>query len=257
LDILSRPITVQCFKKGPSDSDFTQFGDNINLTNGGNGSHCSLSSVLIIEGFYQFKVIATADTDSTEIIVPLDYKTSGPGTPNSYSKEKINNCDYKINFKSADDNDKTIKVEIYRSDKTSFNTNSGTLVSSIAIGSNQESITTNSVPNCSQDYYYAIRAFDSAGNGSGVIGDSIITKIIPIITTNPTPTSKSAIPVKNITLAPEPTISAEEGRVLGTETTSPTFFQKYKLPLIFIVVILFPIIGYVLIKKSRAKTNHH
>lgn len=264
LDILSRPVTVKCYQKYSTDADFTQFGTDISLTAGGNANHCSLSSVLTNEGSYQLKVVAFAGADSTESILSLDYKTSGPSTPIDYRKEHPNNCDYTIHFKTADDGGKTAKVEVYRSDSTSFNLDSGSFVTAVNIGSNQEHDLTNSVPDCSKNYYYVLRAFDNAGNGSGTTGDSVV-KIVTSTTTttsNSSTTSQGAIPVTNATIAPEtsgtetitavPTLSPEEGSVLGTQNKAPTFIQKYWLPLALALIAGIAIIRYVFVKRKSS-----
>lgn len=174
LDINSNPITVQCFKKGPSDGGFSQFGGNITLSNGGNTDNCPVnSSVMSQNGSYQFYVSATDGVNSaTSSTVSVDFNTDGPGTPTNYSKNQTDSCTYKISFRTADDNGKTTKVEIYRSDSKSFSADSSTRVGTQGIGSNTDSTFTNVVGDCSKSYYFAVRAFDNSGNGSGLVGDS-------------------------------------------------------------------------------------
>ncbi len=265
LDILARPVTIKCYKKYSSDTTFTQFSTET-LIAGGNASHCSLASVLSAEGNYQLKVVAEAEADSVESILSLDYKTSGPGTPGDYRKEHPNNCDYKIHFKTADDSGKTVKVEIYRSDITSFNLDSGSFITAVNLGSNQEHDLTNSVPDCSKNYYYVLRAFDNAGNGSGTTGDSVVkvvstTSSIATTSTTSSSTSQGAIPVTNVTIAPEapetitaiPTLGSEEGSVLGTQNQTPSFLQKYWLPLALALIAGIAIIRYVFVKRKASR----
>jgi len=265
LDINNNAITVKCYKKGPSDSSYTQFGSDISLAAPGNTSQCQTnSSILSSEGTYNFYVTANNEQSN---IVSLDYKTSGPGTPSNYRKEWLNSgCDYKIHFKTADDEGKTVKVELYRADITDFILDNGSRVASVNIGSNQESSITNSVPDCSKSYYYVLRAFDDAGNGSGTIGDSV-TITTTSTTIGTTTTTTGAIPVTNATLAPEEeentlltgtpspeefTTSNEEGTVLGTVDTVKSFLQKSWLPLLLGLIGLFAIIRYVLSKKKKS-----
>ncbi len=182
LDTDDNAISVQCFKKGPSDGSFSQFGSTISLSAGGNTDTCPVdSSVLNQQGTYAFYVTANngSSTISSDTVTVDFNNSSGPGTPSDYSKDHPSSCEYKISFKSADDSGKTVKVELYRSDSTSFNIDSGSRVQSMAIGSNTTGTFTDNVPDCSKSYYYAIRAFDSAGNGSGVVGDSQIHTINP------------------------------------------------------------------------------
>ncbi len=264
LDLNNNAITIKCFKKGPS-GDYSQFGPDIHLDAPGNTSQCQTnSSILSSEGTYNFYVTANGEQSN---IVSLDYKTSGPGTPSDYRKEWINNCNYKIHFKTADDGGKTVKVELYRADITNFILDNGSRVASVSIGSNQESTMTNTVPDCSKSYYYVLRAFDDAGNGSGTIGDTVtITKTSTTIGT--TTTTTGAIPVTNATLAPEEDENAlltgtpapedmatdnEEGTVLGTAVnTVKSYIQKSWLPLGLGLIGLFAIIRYALRKKKKS-----
>lgn len=209
LDTLNRTVTVKCFKKGPSDSSFSQFGADINLTPGGNTDNCKVtSSVVISEGIYKFYVSAKADSEevlSSEVSV--DYKNNTPGTPENYRKEKISACQYKISFKAASDDGKTSKIEVYRSDKTSFSADGNTRVATVDIGSGEEGSAIVDIPECGKEYYFAIRAFNSAGTGSGTVGDSITKTVIDsTIIITPTP-GQGAIPVSDA--------SAGEGEVLG------------------------------------------
>jgi len=268
LDIQGRNVIVQCFKKGPADSGLTQFGSDIALSAGGNSSHCSLNSAINDNGSYQFQVKAMADTESVySQIVNLDYKTSTPGTPTDYRKEQINSCDFKIHFKTADDSGKTVKVEIYRSTDSNFSANNESLVHSVNIGSNQEKDINSSVSDCSKTYYYALRAFDNAGNGSGLIGDSVYKNVVDNTITNITPTT-GAIPVtgSNVSssqtdgeISPAPSATEETGQVLGVKNTKQSFFARHKIISGIIIVSVLAIILYVLkkniVKKSKKRRN--
>lgn len=173
---VGRNITVKCFKKGPSDGTPVKFDSDKIMIPGGNTDYCEVNnSILNSTGSYSFYVTAEAgSTVLTSSTVNVDYNTSGPSTPGSYSKDKINNCDYKIKFKTADDG-KTVKVQLFRSDTLSIPVDAGAVVATLNIAPNTEGEITNSVPVCSKDYYYAIRAVDSADNASGTVGDSFTT----------------------------------------------------------------------------------
>jgi len=198
LDIQGRGITAKCYKKSPSDGAFTQFGADIALSSGGNTANCAVtSSILGANGTYQFYVTATAGEDTaTSETVSVTYDTNGPGDPRDYSKTRTNSCEYTIHFKTADDAGMTVKVEVYRSENTSFSADDGSRVLTVNAGSNETHDATNTVPDCNKNYYYAIRSFDAAGNGSGIVGDSEVT--ITNATTTTTPPSQQtagAIPV--------------------------------------------------------------
>jgi len=259
----NNPIVAKCFKKGPTDSDFVQFGSDITLSAGGNASHCDLSSAITDTGSYQFKVSANGLFISN--VVSLDYKNSTPDTPTDYRKEQTNNCDFKIHFKTGNDNGKTVKVELYRSTDSNFSANNESLVHSLNIGSNQESDILNNVPDCSKTYYFALRAFDDAGNGSGLTGDRVYTTITDTTTVNPTTTTNSgAIPVVGNNISPEnpENLSTEQqsgdqstGQILGSETKSGNFITRHKFISTVIGLALLAIIIYVF-KKIRKGKKH-
>jgi hypothetical protein len=212
LDRQGRTITVKCYKKAPTDAGFVQFGSDIIVTPlGGNSVICDASSgVMSTNGTYQFQATAQADADGeTSTAVSVDYNTSGPDTPTNYSKERVNVCDYKIKFRTADDGGKTVKVEVYRSENTSFSADNGTRVDTITIGSNTDGSSITTPPNCDTTYYFAVRAFDSAGNGSGLVGDSEVH----------TTTTTASGPSSGATQGAIPAGTA--GNVLG-EATGPT-----------------------------------
>lgn len=213
LDLSGRAVMVRCLKQGPSDAGFTQFGSDQNFANGGNSGTCTVNGIFGAAGTYNFKAEAragdgTGDNFDDETISVI-YDNSGPGDVKDYNKTK-SACEYSIHFKTADDGGATVKVEVYRSDVVPFNADSGSRIQSIAIGSNTEKNTTDTPPDCSKSYYYAIRAFDSAGNGSALVGDNVstITVINPTLGVQPAD-RQGAIPVSG---------GSEGGSVLGEET---------------------------------------
>lgn len=228
LDLSSTPtpITVKCYKKwhdsSDSDAGFTQFGSDIAVDAGGNTADCPISGVVSKNGTYEFYATATNGTDNAtsvdEGLISVDYNTSGPGTPSSYTKDQISSCEYKIKFRTADDGGKTVKVEIYSAASTSFGLDGGTRVGIIDIGSNTEGTFSHTVPDCNRPWYFVIRAFDKFGNGSGTIGD-IVTKIISSTTSTTTQTAGGggAIPVSGVTIP-----GAAGGQVLGEKTSEGT-----------------------------------
>lgn len=196
LDTQNSAIVVKCQKKGPSDGGFVQFGSDINVNpNGGNTGNCAVDSgVLGANGTYQFQATANSATSN---IVTVDFNnSSGPDTPTNYSKEQLSSCVWRIKFKTANDSGKTVKVEVYRSDQTSFNADSGTRVATVSIGSNTDGQADVTSPDCNKTYYFAVRAFDTFGNGSGVVGDSVTITVNPTTTASSSPSSAGgAIPV--------------------------------------------------------------
>jgi hypothetical protein len=165
---------VTCFKKGPADSDFVQFGSLMALKEGGDSDRCQVNSSVVTEnGLYQFYVKAVAGLDEVQSnTVSVEVKAGdGPSTPVSYDKKSMNSCEYELSFKTANDG-KTTAVDVYRSDQTSFTANSSTRIMTVVMGPDQTHTFTNSRPDCGRTYFYVVRAFDSYGNGSGLIGDT-------------------------------------------------------------------------------------
>ena len=228
LDTNNNPVTVQCYKKAPSDGTFVAFGSAINLSAGGNTDSCQVNSgVIPVDGVYQFKATANG-VDSNTVSVDRNGSTK-PGTPTNYNKTKPDNCTYKIEFRTANDSGKTVKVVLYRSSETSFSVDSGHQVNSVNIGSDTNgSMTDNVSPNCDTTYYYVIRAFDVYGNGSDVGGDSNVTTT----TVNPTTTEvqgQGAIPVGGTgggSVLGSQTGEKAGGEVLGTESAKPTTVEE-------------------------------
>lgn len=215
LDIQSRPISVSCYFKKPS-GGFTQFDSSKSVAAGGGTSYCQVSdSMLSEQGGYQFYVTAAAGSDTaTSQTVTVDYDTSGPDTPTNYAKEKVSSCTYRINFKTADDG-QTTKVEIYRSESTSFNLDSGTKIGEVGIGPNQNGEYNNNPPDCNKTYYYVIRAVDSAGNVSSPVGDTGATVTSSSSSTSTTP---GAIPVNSD--------NDTTGSILGKSTQDDTTSEE-------------------------------
>jgi hypothetical protein len=240
LDILGRDVQVKCYKKAPTETDFVQFDGTKSLPGGGGSGACSVDqSIVNQQGTYQFYTIAQAGADEqTSEVISVDYDTeAGPGTPVSYDKSK-SGCTYTISFKTADDEGETARVELYRSEDTDFPIDAGTRVASTDIGSNDTAEFEDTPGDCGKEYYYAIRAFDTAGNASGVVGDTIINVTTITTTTTDGGTTDNAtteqadtgtgdtggaIPVDNANIPPEQggaedaLVADEEGDVQGAQ----------------------------------------
>lgn len=171
LDTENRATNVECYVKTPATGVFNIY-DSHNLIAGGSSGRCHLTSDEITNvGIYDLYVIAKAGSDTeTSKMVSFVFDDVAPGTPTSYSREQ-NGCTSNIKFRTADDNGETSKVELYRSENASFNADAGSRIAQQGIGSNQDGTFSTGKPDCTKNYFYAIRAFDGSGNGSGVIGD--------------------------------------------------------------------------------------
>jgi hypothetical protein len=269
LDTLGRALTVKCFKVNPDNSE-VQLGSDVSITAGGNSGECTLENSPLTENdkTYYFYAIASAGGESYRSdTVAVIYDNSGPGTPTDYSKDKQGTCNFKINFRASHDGNTNI-IRIYRADVTKFIADAGSQVGQVGISPDQKgSFTDVNVPDCNKTYYYVVRAFDTSGNGSALIGDSVT---VYTSTTNATTTTagssttngstRGAIRLNggnNIPKEGSPTIEgnptggqpADEGTTLGsilgsTKEAAQSFFNRYKIPLILSALALLGIIGY-------------
>lgn len=177
LDRAGLTPVVYCYVKKPGASLFTSFDvAHTSIKASGDNASCKVDGgVMSADGEYQFYVTAISGSNSENSdTVVVKYDTSGPGEPNYYAKDHPSSCKYVIRFHTADDASATSKVEIYSSDSKTFDTNSGTRVGTVNIGSNQDgTFTHDRADNCDREWYYVIRAFDASGNQSSHRGDEV------------------------------------------------------------------------------------
>lgn len=170
MDTDGNDIIAKCFKKGPSDGGFSQFMGDIPVTAGGNSYNCEVdNSILDDEGTYEFYVLVKTEESSVDSSkVSTEYDASKPGKPKYIEKDKKNSCKYEVEFKTADDG-QTSYVEVYRSSNKEFKVDEDTRIATVSIGPNTKHTFEDTLPSGECDRpYYAARAFDSAGNYSGV-----------------------------------------------------------------------------------------
>jgi len=260
LDIMGRQLTARCYVSSSKNSwTFTQFGSDIALKAGGNSGICKVNTGDLAEGDNAYEVrITVLGEPSTPYVkqaegITVKYIPNSlrPGVPTNYNRQDISSCEKKISFLSADDNGKTVRVEVYRGDTTEFTLNDGTKVGTFNIGSKTPGAHVETVPDCNKKYYYALRAFDAAGNYSDVVGDRVYETVTTTTSGGTTETLEggsggttsgainvldSDIPAERetggqvlgedtdkTTITPEAT---PEGDVLGEET-SPTQTQNF------------------------------
>ena len=270
LDMMGRPLTVKCYKINPDNSEI-QIGADVAVKAGGNSGNCSLENNPLTESgkTYNFYAVAFAGGDSsTSEKVSVEYDNVSPGTPSEYGKEKVGVCNYKISFRASNDG-RTTKIKIYRADITKFIADSGSQIGEVGISPDQKGDYTDvNVPDCNKTYYYVVRAFDSTGNGSGLVGDSVTvtTNTTTNVVTNPVAGAIALSGASNISqenigeTANQPEIkptntaeSSESGTVLGAKDTDLSFFDIYKLPIILSVLIMLSLIGYGIKKVKKQK----
>lgn len=264
LDMNNNVVTVKCYKQSPSDLNFVQFDTDKVLKAGGNSGTCSVdSNVLNADGNYKFKVVATSDITSESTVVSVNYGTSTPDTPNSYSKEKTSSCQYTVRFRTANDGGKTSKVVLYRADTLNFIADGPSQVDSRNVGSDTAVEIVNTIPDCNKAYYYAVRAFSSNGLGSGIIGDEniVVTNVTTSTTTSGSSSNGSgynsgtAIPVESSSVtSPEDQSQSGESstqeipvttepnnpEILGAQTKDPFWkTNAFRIGVIIVLVGLF------------------
>ncbi|MEP7162255.1 MAG: hypothetical protein ABI747_00615, partial [Candidatus Moraniibacteriota bacterium] len=226
LDIEKREVTVKCYASyegGPA-VVFDQYTLLADPNFGGNSGDCQVdATVMPAEGDYGFFVTATAQNEedidemATSETVPVKLVASPPGTPFNYDRHDAS-CQNTITFTTADDGGKTVKVELYRSPSATFTADASTKVDEQAIGSNANGSFNEAAPGCSNDYFYALRAVDAYGFGSGFVGD----KDVNVDTHTVTHTKTNTVTVPGApaegALVAAPTGTGAAGAVEGATT---------------------------------------
>ena len=222
LDTASDTVTVICYKKAPADSGFSQFDSTKTLLPGGNNGTCDTTSATIgDQGNYEFYVTAEDSSGIAEAsnTVGYTFDSKGPDAPSGFRKDHTNTCRYMIYFHTAVGGD-TTKVAVYRSTNTNFTADSGTLVGTVTIGPDTDGqYEDNLASDCDKTWYYEIRAFDNAGNGSDLVGDGVTT----VVPGSPVPAVEQALAggtAPGVVLGAESKTSSPSGEVLGEGTPS-------------------------------------
>ncbi len=267
LDIYGRPLEVQCYEGGVA------FGP-VYTANSGN---CVVDSTIITtSGTYDFYVVAKVQGDtqsatSDTVSVAVDLAKPSPVT--NYSKSE-GTCSNTLTFKTANDG-QTSKVQIFRSNTQPFTANASTLIKEMSVGPNVEVIYTDTpLPNCSTEYYYAIRSVDSFNNTSSFVTDDIVTVVIvPATPTTPTGTGTDTdqdggvageevvadgsdgtggngeeVVDENGEVAGETTIDEDGG---SKDEEDKSFWGEYKYVIIFFGVVILSSVGYIYVKRRK------
>lgn len=134
----------------------------------------SLSGKITDDGKYFFKATACDHYGNCAVSETSTTVDSGqPSPPQDFHQEKTGGNTYKITWHNPDADD-LAWVYIYRSDESEFTADDGTKIASVAVTKNTNSEYIDTVPDSSKTYYYALRAVDSAGNASDLVGGSVI-----------------------------------------------------------------------------------
>ncbi len=227
----NKTINIKCLKKSPNETGFTEFSS-VALKAGGNSGVCNVGTgILNKEGTYDFKVTASTTDETTEEIIYVNYKDEGPERPEYIKKSKNNSCEYEITVKTAKDTE-TEYVEVYRSDKKSFLAEDSTRIKTLYMGANEKETFIHLLygSDCG-DSYYAVRAFDGAGNPSSARSEIVEDLIVITAATE----QNEEISAFGLLLRDEEVSELQEleqgGKVAGeskegTETTKPGDIEK-------------------------------
>lgn len=222
MDTEDRDMTAKCYYKFEGGA-YSQFGPEIAIASGESGDSrtCAVGeAVLDEEGNYTFKVEVTPDGDLTKVSneVVVDYDGKGPDRPKYIEKKKINSCVNKITLKTADDGETTV-VKIYADDDREIDIDDSHKIETETLGPDKKFDFEHTVSgdDCKKTWYYAVVAFDDAGNASKPRSETITT------TTTTTEESEEevtgAIPVEGGTglAGGEGEVAGVAGEEAGTE----------------------------------------
>ena len=257
LDISGRELQIQCMETTHGVFQTTT------VKAGGNSGDCIVdSSVITGTGTYEFYVIASADSDtaiSQKVTVNIDL--NGPSPVVGYEKTKPEDCKYTLSFTTANDGGQTQQVQIFRSTNRTFTANSSTLIAELPATSAQAMTYTDTIPVCSTEYFYAIRAVDDANNASTFVTDAQVIVVEPT-----TPTEEVINPEGTEAVQGETTTNNEEtpqngndtnGEVQGETTTDneaveqSKFWSWFKYVLIGIGVASLGGVAYIYVSNRR------
>ena len=164
LDLNNNPVTVECFK----DAEVVPFETHTPA----NAGNCAVT--IAASGTYTFYVKATSDSGTKKTApVTVEVNLDKPSPVIDYSK-----AGNVLKFKTANDG-KTVKVEIHRSEKSSYTANASTKIHEMVVAPNTEYSWTDASAESGKTYYYALRSLDAFGNVSTIVSDPVVTVVPP------------------------------------------------------------------------------
>ncbi|MEJ2441643.1 MAG: fibronectin type III domain-containing protein [Patescibacteria group bacterium] len=159
-------ITARFYVRKEGES-YVQFGPTLT---GASGEVQVTSSEVDEQKKFYFKVeIVSSDgsaTDETSVI----YDISGPSPVQNYWKERIFPETYRLHWKNPGDDDFS-RVFIYRGDEPDFSADGSHKIAEVGGAPDDEISWDNIGLTAGEEYYYALRAVDEAGNSSSLVGD--------------------------------------------------------------------------------------
>lgn len=176
-----RDLTVTCYMDGPSSGAHSY--DTVlpaDLKQGGDTDKCEVEGAdLEGNGTYQFWAELSAagggGAVTSGVPVTTSYDNDAPDKPKYIEVDRKSDCKYEIELKTANDG-QTAYVEVYMSDDKEFTAGPGSRIRTIdPLGPDEKYTFTEEVAgeDCGHRQYFAVRAFDLAGNGSDVEAEEI------------------------------------------------------------------------------------
>lgn len=195
LSTTGETITANCQVRQPNQTSFSTFESQA-LKAGGDSGICNYQ--MSAQGEYRFRVqaVSSSQTQLSNTTI-VNYQTRNPDRIENYQKTQLSQCQYQISFSTPSDT-RVSKIEIFRSTTTSINTSSSNRVYFQDVNPSQDITRVDTIANCDQDeYFYAVRTLDQAGNSSALVGDQLIVEV-------PTQTQSPPAPASSPASAPQP-----------------------------------------------------
>ena len=181
MNLDDKSMEARCYVE-KSGGSYSQFSSVIDIPSGESGDSkiCSVdSSVLSGEGTYKFKVGVTPSGEteimSNEVVAVFD--NTPPSRPTYIEKDHKSDCKNDIKVRTSDDGD-TAYIKVYRDDDKEIDLKDSNVIKTKNIGADEVYEFTDEVygSDCGKDYYYAVVAFDLAGNASEPRVEKIVTE---------------------------------------------------------------------------------
>lgn len=220
LNTTSATIQISCQVKTTSQASFSTFSST-SLKAGGDSGVCAYEFAQ--SGKYQFQVVAATNAQTqTSNQVSVEYTTTNPDRVENYRKSQPSSCQYRIEFETPSDS-RIKQIEIFRSNTKEIDSTKSTKVYTQSVSVNQSISYTDTVSECNQNYYYAVRTLDSAGNSSGFVGDQEIVDTSPAsVTTSPIPSATpTSVSPANPPVSPAPANPEEIESEVDVPATTP------------------------------------
>ncbi|HSW37528.1 MAG TPA: hypothetical protein VLG37_04150 [Candidatus Saccharimonadales bacterium] len=215
LSVNVHDFAVSLYQDGnavPLATQHTEVAGDSNTNYGNSGTF----PVTLADGHHTFHVVAVRDSDNdTETAdASVDVDTQAPAAPSYGGKTQSGNT-YKLSFTAPSKSDVT-QVQIFASTSKSYQAGDSTRVGTVSVSPNEAKSFSYTAPD-SATRYFALQAFDAAGNGSATVGDPG-TVVTPVRVVNQGGRGGGTVAAAPTTTAGNPT----GGQVQGATTQDTT-----------------------------------